>query len=103
MDPRETIFAFLTQLIEGHPCEETWGATATGEYLRCGKPSVAIVKSKDPRAYFMCLQCAWHNVDNRGAVLWFTIADTLKQLLGPTKGREFFRGEQIETPLKGKS
>src|SRR5437868_8375473 len=38
-------------------------------YLACNKPAKAVVANKDSCIYFMCAECAYHNVNNRGGVL----------------------------------
>lgn len=79
---QETVtLEFLADLVRSQTCEETYGVLSSGVYLRCGKQAVAVIKNRDPRAYFMCTHCAWHNVKNRGAILWFTVERHLQEIL----------------------
>lgn len=48
-------------------CEEA-SIFSTKMYLPCGIPAVALLKTRDPRPYFMCQGCADHNLKNRGPV-----------------------------------
>lgn len=60
-------------------CEETTGFNETAnDYARCGGVAVAVVLSeRGRRLHFMCLDCAYHNVKNRGVKL---VATTDKAL-----------------------
>lgn len=60
----------LIEFLANGRCEETHGMIGE-QYLRCGAEAVAIVKTRDPNPYPMCLAHATHNIDNRGAVLMF--------------------------------
>lgn len=53
---------------EGKTCEEAHPLSHKF-YIPCGKPAVAIVKNRDPKTYYMCEGCAWHNQRNRGATI----------------------------------
>jgi hypothetical protein len=71
---------FLADFLLIATCEETTGMIGE-EYMRCGKPAVAIIKSRDVNPYAMCKHCAWHNVTNRNAALIFTTDENLKKAL----------------------
>jgi len=50
-------------------CQEASSLCVAG-YVACGEPAVAIVyHRRDHRSYYMCSQCADHNVRNRGGLL----------------------------------
>jgi hypothetical protein len=49
----------------GARCQETSGFV-NGDYIRCGAPAIAIVGTKDPQPYYMCLPHSAHTVQNRG-------------------------------------
>jgi hypothetical protein len=68
---------FLAEFLKTATCEETTGMIRE-EYLRCGKPAVAIIKSRDVNPYAMCLMCADHNINNRNATLIFTTHKELR-------------------------
>lgn len=68
---------FLEEFLKTATCEETRGMVGQ-DYIRCGKPAVAIVKTKDTNPYAMCLMDAYHNIANRGAILVFTTDETLR-------------------------
>ena len=57
-----------------HPCQETTGMIGN-EYLQCGAPAVALIqhRGRHEGPYYMCIECANHNVHNRNAdvVAWF--------------------------------
>ena len=46
---------------EASPC-------SFGVFVPCGGEAVAIVDNGDEHPYWMCAECADHNVRNRGAV-----------------------------------
>ena len=52
-------------------CQETSGMIHD-EYIRCGEPAVAVVKTRDPNPYYMCLPHASHTIDHRGGELVLT-------------------------------
>jgi len=56
--------------LEGTKCQEA-SIHSRQSYIACGAPGEAIVfHDRDGRqAYIMCLPCAWHNIENRGAKL----------------------------------
>lgn len=68
------------EIPEDATCQETYGMIGDN-YLLCAKPAVAIIKSRDLNAYYMCLFCASHNIQNRGAKLIFTPYPELRSQL----------------------
>jgi hypothetical protein len=50
-------------------CQEA-SSLSREEYIQCGKPAVCIVDNGDSQPYWMCEECADHNVRNRGGVRW---------------------------------
>jgi hypothetical protein len=54
----------------GATCQETSGMIGD-DYIRCGKPAVAIVGTRDQQPYFMCAPHASHTVNNRGG--WYLV------------------------------
>lgn len=51
---------------EDRTCEEA-SPLSRAMYIPCGNPATSIVFNGDPQPYFMCHDCAQHNVLNRGA------------------------------------
>lgn len=52
-----------------HDCQEA-SSLSRNDYIPCGAPAVCIVDNGDERPYWMCEQCATHNVERRGAIRW---------------------------------
>ena len=53
-----------------HTCEETTGFDErTQQYIRCGRPAVALIKHRGriEGPYWMCPEDADHNIKNRNA------------------------------------
>ena len=50
-------------------CQEA-SPLSKGEYISCLRPAVCIVDNGDAHPYWMCEECADHNVKNRQAVRW---------------------------------
>jgi hypothetical protein len=38
-------------------------------YVRCNQPAVCVVDHRGTEIYWMCHDCGWHNVRNRGGKL----------------------------------
>jgi len=55
-------------LFVGKTCQEA-SSMSFKTFIPCCKPATMLVKNRDPEPYFMCLGCAWHNVNNREAKL----------------------------------
>ena len=64
---------------DGLKCEEA-SMFSSNRYIPCGLPAVALVKNRDPKPYFMCEGCAYHNVRNRGAIIWARKSEDLQWL-----------------------
>lgn len=50
-------------------CQEA-SSLSQGEYVPCGRPAVKIVDNGDEHPYWMCFNCADHNIRNRGGISW---------------------------------
>ncbi len=56
-----------------------WGVTGHGQYLYCGQPAVARVRSPRGQEIDLCLEHADHYCANRGCMLLDTTDDDLRQ------------------------
>jgi len=54
-----------TKIPEDAECQDTLGMVG-GRYIRCGRPAKVIVALQEDHPYYMCRECAWHCVANRG-------------------------------------
>jgi hypothetical protein len=59
------MIAPFTINLDGELCEEI-----IGQSKRCDRPAYGLIwHDREREAYKMCLSCAEHSVDNRGAIL----------------------------------
>ena len=54
-------------------CQEA-SPLSRSTFVACGKDAVCIVDNGDTHPYWMCAECAVHNVENRGAVRWQAVS-----------------------------
>lgn len=58
-------------------CQEA-SPLSGNRYIPCGEDATSIINNGDRRLYYMCSNCAVHNIRNRAAKLLFTVDPKLQ-------------------------